>query len=720
MRKITAALVLVLLITLVITWVREEVPLIPRLLLFASPGRSRPLLSPDGTWLSFRAAHEGKVNVWVAPAGDWRAARPVTSDTTEGVHRYFWAYTNDHLLYLQDRAGDENWRLYSVDVSSLERRALTPPEGVRAEIQELSPEFPSQLLVRLNDRVPELHDIHRVDLATGERQLVMENPGELGGGSVTGFLTDPWFRVRFARIMLPDGGVRLMQPGPDSTWEEFETIPAEDVLTTRLRTFDATGRTAYWTDSRGCNTAALFSHDLETGERHLLAEDPLADAGHLLVHPTRRTVEAVSFNYDRPRWEILDESIRGHLERLAEVDDGDLYVTSRTLADDNWIILYERDDTPGLYYTYDPGERKATFLFHRVPALEGHPLTRMHTRIIRSRDDLELVSYLSLPPWSDPDGDGRPREPLPMILLVHGGPWSRDTWGYNSRHQWLANRGYAVLSVNFRGSTGFGKAFANAGTRQWGRRMQDDLLDGVEWAVGTGVARRGQVGIMGGSYGGYATLAGLTLTPEVFACGVDMVGPSNLITMLETFPPYWKPWFDLYTSRIGDPRTEKGRAMLNERSPLTHADRIVRPLLIAHGTNDPRVDQDESDQMVQAMQANGIPVTYLQFPDEGHSLDRAVNRLAFGAVAEAFLAEHLGGRKEPFERAFQNSSIHVPAGEELVPGLAEILEFFRQSSADSSAMAPPDSMAPDHPGRMGRAISCARPWNCWRSWRSAP
>ena len=282
-----------------------------------------------------------------------------------------------------------------------------------------------------------------------------------------------------------------------------------------------------------------------------------------------------------------------------------------------------------------------------------------------------------------------------MILLVHGGPWSRDVWGYNSWHQWLANRGYAVLSVNFRGSTGFGKEFANAGARQWGRRMQDDLLDGVEWAVETGVTRRGQVGIMGGSYGGYATLAGLTLTPEVFACGVDLVGPSNLITMLETGPPYWKAWFDWETSLVGDPRTEEGRAMLNERSPLTHASRIERPLLIAHGSNDPFVGQAESDQMVQAMQANGIPVTYLLFPDEGHHLGRAANRAAFHTVAEAFLAEHLGGRTEPFGWAFENSSIQVPAGAELVPGLAEMLEYYRRAPADST-------MAPDSTAGLGQ------------------
>ena len=525
MRKIAAALLLILLVSLAVTWLRdEEEPLIPRRLLFGSPGRSGPLLSPDGTKLSFLAVRRFKVNVWVAPPNDWRAARAVTTDSTDGVHRYFWAYTNDHILYLQDRDGDEDWRLYSVDVNSLEKRALTPLEGVRAEIQQLSPEFPGQVLVGLNDRDPELHDIHRVDLVTGERQLVMENPGELGGGSVTGFVTDDSFRVRYAWVLLPDGSERLMQPGPDSTWEEFETIPREDVLTTWLDAFDARGRIAYWIDSRGRNTAALFSHDLETGERRLLAEDHLADADELLVHPTRRTVDAVSFNYDRPRWEVLDESLADHMGKLAEVDDGDLDVISRTLADDLWIVMYKRDDSPGLYYLYDRPAREASFLFHRVPALEGHPLTRMHPRIIRSRDGLDMVSYLSLPPWSDPDGDGRPREPLPMVLLVHGGPWSRDVWRYNSWHQWLANRGYAVLSVNFRGSTGFGKVFANAGAGQWGRRMQRDLIDGVKWAIETGVTRRGQVGIMGGSYGGYAALAGLTLTPEIFACGVDHRG----------------------------------------------------------------------------------------------------------------------------------------------------------------------------------------------------
>ena len=376
MRKIAAALLLIFLILLAVPWLREEEePLIPRRLLFGSPGRSGARLSPDGSWLSYRAVHGVKVNVWVAPPNDWRAARAVTSDSTRGVHRYYWAYTNDHILYLQDQDGDEDWRLYSVDINSLEKRALTPPEGVRAEIQQLSPKFPGQVLVGLNDRVPELHDIHRVDLVTGERRLVMENPGKLGGGSVTGFVTDDNFRVRFAWVLMPDGSERLMQRRPDSTWEVFETIPTEDVLTTWLDAFDATGRIAWWIDSRGRNTAALFSHDLETGERRLLAEDPLADADELLFHPTRRTVEAVSFNYDRPRWQALDESVRVHLQGLAEVDDGDLHVGSRTLADDHWIILYGRDDSPGLYYLYDRREREAAFLFHRVPALEGHPLT---------------------------------------------------------------------------------------------------------------------------------------------------------------------------------------------------------------------------------------------------------------------------------------------------------------------------------------------------------
>jgi dipeptidyl aminopeptidase/acylaminoacyl peptidase len=331
------------------------------------------------------------------------------------------------------------------------------------------------------------------------------------------------------------------------------------------------------------------------------------------------------------------------------------------------------DNGPVRYYRYDREGQQAHFLFSNRKALEGMPLAKMSPVVIASRDGLNLVCYYTLPVGSDSNGDGRPDEPLPMVLVVHGGPWARDVWGYNAWHQWLTNRGYAVLSVNFRGSTGFGKTFINRSTREWGAKMHDDLIDAVHWAIQQGIADADRVAIMGGSYGGYATLVGLTFTPEMFACGVDIVGPSNLVTLIESIPPYWQPQVELWTTRVGDHRTEEGRAFLTKCSPLTYVDRIQRPLLIGQGANDPRVKQTESDQIVQAMQEKNIPVTYVLFPDEGHGFARPENRLSFNAVAEAFLSECLGGRYEPIDDDFKGSSITVPIGADVLPGLTEAL-----------------------------------------------
>jgi dipeptidyl aminopeptidase/acylaminoacyl peptidase len=329
-----------------------------------------------------------------------------------------------------------------------------------------------------------------------------------------------------------------------------------------------------------------------------------------------------------------------------------------------------KDNGPGRFYLYDRPKKTATFLYTNRPKLETATLASMHAREIKSRDGLTLMSYLTLPVWTDPDGDGVPAAPLPTVLYVHGGPWGRDTWGYNATHQLLANRGYAVLSVNFRASTGFGKKFLNAGNREWAGKMHDDLIDAVNWAVGGKIADATQVAIMGGSYGGYATLAGLTFTPDVFAAGVDIVGPSNLVTLLSTIPPYWAPQIELFTTRVGDHRTAEGRKFLESRSPLTFVDRIKKPLLIAQGANDPRVKQAESDQIVAAMKAKNIPVVYALFPDEGHGFARPENNVAFMAITEAFFAQHLKGRAEPIGDAFQGSSVTVPHGKELVPGVA--------------------------------------------------
>jgi dipeptidyl aminopeptidase/acylaminoacyl peptidase len=393
----------------------------------------------------------------------------------------------------------------------------------------------------------------------------------------------------------------------------------------------------------------------------------------VIVHPTENTLQAVSSTYLREEWKVLDPAIAGDFEVLGKAARGDFSITSRSLDDRIWTVAYVQDAGPVTYYRYDRPAKTATLLFTARPALEGKPLAAMHPRAIRARDGLELVAYLSLPTGSDPDADGVPAAPAPMVLFVHGGPWSRDEWGYDSYHQWLANRGYAVLAVNFRGSTGFGKKFLNAGNREWAARMHDDLVDAVDWAVAQKIADPAKVAIMGGSYGGYATLVGLTFTPEKFAAGVDIVGPSNLETLLGSIPPYWAPILSVFEQRVGELKSEEGRAFLRSRSPLFKADQIRRPLLIGQGANDPRVKQAESDQIVQAMKAKGLPVTYVLFPDEGHGFARPENNKAFNAVTEAFLSRHLGGRVEPIGADFTGSSVTVPEGAAALPGLVEAL-----------------------------------------------
>jgi dipeptidyl aminopeptidase/acylaminoacyl peptidase len=376
-------------------------------------------------------------------------------------------------------------------------------------------------------------------------------------------------------------------------------------------------------------------------------------------------VQAVSFNRLREEWRVLDADVAPDLAALAKVADGDVRVTSRTRDDRLWTVALLCDDGPARHYLWDRAARRATFLFTARKALEGVRLAKMRAFEIRARDGLSLPSYLTLPP-----GEGeRPGKPLPMVLFVHGGPHARDAWGGNAVHQWLANRGYAVLSVNYRGSTGFGKAFVNAGDLEWAGKMHDDLVDAVRWAVESGVADANRVAISGGSYGGYAALVGLTFTPDLFACAVDVVGPSNIVTLIRSVPAYWLPLLESLKRRVGDPDTPQGLALLTARSPLTHVAKIARPLLIAQGANDPRVKQAESDQIVDAMKARGIPVTYVLFPDEGHGFARPENSTAFRAVEEAFLATHLGGRSQPVGGDFAGSSIQIREGRGQIPGL---------------------------------------------------
>ena len=646
---------------------RADASLLPRQLIFGNPDRTGPRISHDGKQIGWIAPKDGVLNVFVAPVDDLSKAKPVTDSRARPIPFFLWAYDNQHILYAIDQNGDENVHVFSVDVATASVKDLTPFDKTQGRIQELSEKFPKAVTLGTNDRDAKYHDVYRVDIVSGQRTLLQKND------SYAGFVVDPAFKVRYAMKQRPDGGFDLVQSDGKGGFNPFQTIPADDSLTTSPMGFDESGRTLYFEDSRDRDTSALVAFDTKTNQPKVLAEDARADVGGLIVSPIDGHVQAASFDYDRRNWKVVDPAIEADLAYLKTVVDGDLEVLSRSQKDEVWTVAYVVSDGPVRYYLYDRKKKAASFLFSNRPALDGMKLAKMHPVVIPARDGKSLVSYLSLPPASDAESTGKPSAPLPTVLLVHGGPWARDGWGFNSMHQWLATRGYAVLSVNYRGSTGFGKGFVNAADKEWAGKMHDDLLDAVEWAKKSGVADPDRVAIMGGSYGGYATLVGLTFTPDAFTCGVDIVGPSNLNTLLSSIPPYWAPLLETFARRVGDPRTEEGKKLLEERSPLTRVEAIARPLLIGQGANDPRVKQAESDQIVQAMKAKQLPVTYAVFPDEGHGFARPENRIAFFAVAETFLAQHLGGVYQPIGNDFAGANILVPDGAAQIPGLAEAL-----------------------------------------------
>jgi dipeptidyl aminopeptidase/acylaminoacyl peptidase len=620
--------------------------LIPRAVLFGNPERLSPQLSPDGKHVAWLAPKGGVLNVWVAPADKLEQALPITSDTVRPIRTYFWAYTNNHILYMQDSAGDENFHVFRADIAGGKTADITPFKGARASVAGMSYKKPSTLFVSINDRDPKVFDLHQVDLVTGERKLVAKNDD-----SFLGFKIDNDMNVRFAIKKQPDGSTQYFiaeRKGDKLTWKAWDQIAFEDADTTGFARFAPGNRSAYWTETRGRDTGALVLLDLATKKVETLAEDPKADAGGHVFHPKTDALQAVSFTYDKLRWKVIDKSIQRDMSALEKLEpDAQLGIVSRTLDDKTWIVSASTEKRGPRYYLWNRAKQTPTFLFAARPELEKQPLVKMWPVEIKARDGLTLVSYLTLPKAADSNEDGRPEKQAPMVLLVHGGPWGRDTWGFNPLHQLFANRGYAVLSVNFRSSTGFGKKFMNAGNLEWGKAMHDDLLDAVQWAVAQNVTAKNTVCITGGSYGGYATLVGLAMTPDVFRCGVDIVGPSNLMTLLASIPPYWAPMVAMFHTRMGNPQTPEGKALLTAVSPLTHAAKIKKPLLIAQGQNDPRVKEAESEQIVAAMKRAGLPVTYVLFPDEGHGFARPENMIAFTAVTEAFLSAHLGGSYLP-------------------------------------------------------------------------
>lgn len=648
---------------------KEPTALIDRELLFGNPSRFQGRLSPDGRQMSFRAPLDGVMNLWVAPAGEFDKARPITKDRGRGIPAHFWALDSAHVMYIQDRGGDENWHIYSVNLKTDEVVDLSPYEATQANLVAQSEQYPGVAVIGMNDRDPRWHDMYRVNVSTGERTLLLEND-RFGNVWV-----DNDLRVRLAGESTSDGGLIVHQLGDSGDWKELLRVEKEDVMSFSILGFNKTNSGIYLLDSGGRDMAALKQLDLASGETEEIVAPTDVNVASVLIDPRDHQPVAYALNKHKQQWYALDPEFKDNIAALNTAAGGaDVMILATTLDAAHWTVYLDGGNRSPVYNIFNRDSNELQELFVTNPGLEGLPLAAVHEASIPSRDGRTLVSYLTLPTDSDPDGTGRPEAPVPMVMLVHGGPWSRDTFGFSSQVQWLANRGYAVLQVNFRASSGFGKEFQNAGNGEWARAMHDDLLDAKAWAVAQGVTGKDQVAIMGTSYGGYATLVGLTFTPTEFTCGVDVVGPSNLVTLIESIPPYWESFRAQLTLAIGDPDTEEGLALLKARSPLTFADNIERPLLVGQGANDPRVKQAEADQIVDAMTAKNIPVTYVLYPDEGHGFQKPENNLSFYAVAEAFLAKCNGGRYQPIEDDLSNSSITVPTGAEHVPGLVEALD----------------------------------------------
>jgi dipeptidyl aminopeptidase/acylaminoacyl peptidase len=635
--------------------------LIPRRKLFDNPTFFGAKLSPDGQLLSWLAPVDGVLNVWVSPADSIAAARPVTRTKGRPINWQNWTPDGRYIMFVNDENGNENLHLFVADPRDSELRDLTPFANIRAMPTYWSHVAPDRIAVNLNDRDPRWHDVYLIDPATGQRSLVWENRREFE------FVGLDWqLKPRHARSNGPDGGARLwrIDGGNVTHWRD---VPFDASLATRVWTFDERCKHVHMLSSIEHDKSALLRIDWSAGEESLLFRSERADVTDAIFSARSFEPQAVCVDAARQEWTALTPEVAPDLALIqARLPGHAFHVQSQSHDDRRWIVMSYTAEQPASYHLLDRDQQTLTELFSARPELKQHRLAPMHAVEGKSRDGLTLVSYLTLP--ADSEGD-RPKQPLPMVLVVHGGPWARDALGYRGDHQWLADRGYAVLSVNYRGSTGFGKAFVAASEKEHARKMHDDLIDMVAWAVDEGIAQKDKIAIFGASYGGLASFVGATFTPEVFCCSVPVVGISNLRTLLESMPPYWAGFAEFMYRSYGDPRTEEGRKLLAERSPINKVANIKKPMLIFHGANDVRCKVAESDTIVAAMQARNIPVTYVVYPDEGHGFQKPPNRLSYIAIAEAFFARHLGGAFEPVGRDLEGSSHEIRAGADIVADL---------------------------------------------------
>jgi dipeptidyl aminopeptidase/acylaminoacyl peptidase len=622
----------------------DDLPdLIDREVFFDDPEISSARLSPDGQYVSFIRPWQGVRNIWIKSIDErFDQARPLTADD-KPVPGYFWSQDGNYVLYVQDRGGDENFQVWAVEPSAdpdeqsgvPEARNLTDLDGVRANIIAVPNKSSDRILVGINDRDPALHDVYALTLSTGERELLIRNDDNIAGWSA-----DLDGDVRLAQRQTRDGGTEILEVIDGRLGEPVYACGWEETCTA-LRFFPD-GQRVWLQSNRGeeVDLIGLYVMDLESGEVELFERDPVkeADFAGAIFAPDSHRLMATIYVGDQPRiYPQTDEFAKELAFLRKNLPEGQITIPSQSSDGHKALISLSRDIDPGTVYLLDREQQSLEKLYRARPEVPVQAMAGMQPIRYTARDGLEIPAYLTVPAGIEP-------EKLAVVALIHGGPWSRDHWGYRANVQFLANRGYAVFQPNFRASTGFGKSFLNAGNREWGDAMQDDITDGIQYLVDQGIADPDRVCIMGGSYGGYATLAGMTFTPATYACGINIVGISNLITLINSIPPYWGPIRQMFIQRMGDPDTPEGRARLERQSPINHVYAIDSPLLIIHGANDPRVRQTEADQIVVAMREAGLPVEYMVAPDEGHGFRGRENRLAMYARVERFLANHLGGR----------------------------------------------------------------------------
>ena len=618
-------------------------PIIDRELFFGDPEISGAQISPDGAYIAFIKPFKGTRNIWVKRTADpFTSAKPITADTTRPIPAYFWSRDGKYVLFVQDKAGDENYNVYAVNPADSpaagqevpSARNLTDVKGVRATIYSVPRSEPDAIYVGINDRDPAWHDLYKVKISTGERSLVRKNSER-----VTAWLFDLKDQLRLASRSAENGDTEVLRVDANGLTKVYSCSVFESCGPVR---YHKDGARIYFLTNKGSDVdlIRLELFNPTTGKEEVVESDPLkrVDFGNASFSDVSDELIATSYEDERDRIYWKDKNFEADYKLLQKQLPGKEIGFGSTTKDEKLAIVSAYSDTdPGSTYLFDRTTKKLTLQYRIREKLNRDYLAPVKAVKYPSSDGLEIPAYLTLP-------KGVEAKNLPVILFPHGGPWARDAWGYNSFAQFLANRGYAVLQPNFRGSTGYGKKFLDAGNKEWGQKMQDDVTWGAKYLIAQGIADPKRVGIMGGSYGGYATLAGVTFTPDVYAAAVSIVGPSNLLTLLESIPPYWEQIRKLFYERMGDPNTPEGKAQLERQSPLNSAAKIKTPLLVVQGANDPRVNKRESDQIVIALRDRGFPVEYLVAPDEGHGFARPVNNMAMFAASEKFLAKYLGGR----------------------------------------------------------------------------